>query len=113
MEKHMAGLNVDDLMIAFKSEAKDVNTQQFLKGYAYLPAIIKHQPEGKWALVALRKVSFYDTLEEARTVLNDLPVQGAIYPPKGMKTEDIPKIPGFGIAEFGKSETSKTQKTDQ
>lgn len=113
MNKHLAGLDVEELMLKFVEESgsvKDVNAQQFIKGYAYMPAVEKYQPAGKWALVALRKVSFYDTMEEAHAVLQELPVQGAIYPPRGMKTEDIPQIPGFGIATFEKVSESAESK---
>ena len=98
----MAGLNVEDLMLSFETfkEEPDANNQQILKASAYLPAIQKHQPAGKWALVALRKVSFHDSLDEARAVLHELPVQGAIYPPPNMKVMGIPNIPGFKITEL-------------
>ncbi len=94
----MAGLDVKDLMMAFEdNKAIDM---QLIKASAYLPAIQKHQPAGKWALVALRKVSFHDSLAEARAVLHALPVQGAIYPPPDMKAMEIPNIPGFKITEL-------------
>lgn len=96
MEKHMIGLNVNDLMASFSTDATDVNAQQFARGSAYVLAIQKHQPPGKWALAALQRLSFYDTLEEALAVMAELPVTGAIYPPPEMK--DMPEIPGFGTA---------------